>query len=73
MNTQRVSRFALYSFAEGVVAAIIYLIIALATGQHLTSANTISTGLIVGAITFVVAFILYNAFTYIFTQRATRS
>lgn len=72
MNTQRISRFALYSFAEGVAAAIIYLIIALATGQHLNSPSIISTVLIVGVITFVVAFILYNVFTYVFSQRTTK-
>ncbi len=69
MNSKLISRSVLYCFGAAVVAMIIYVIIALATGGKLTSSETISTGLFTGGITFVISFVLSIFFTWLGTRK----
>ncbi len=68
MNNQILVRAGKNSIISGVVAAIIYVIIALATGAKLDG-GTISVGLLIGGITLVIAFVLSVVFTLIFSRR----
>ncbi len=69
MNSQLIKRAALYSVFSGVGAGVIYVIIALATGGKLSDSSVITGALTTGAITLVIAFVLYCVFTTIFSKR----
>jgi ABC-type uncharacterized transport system permease subunit len=57
MNNPGIAGHAIRSITSGVIAAIIYIIILLATGGHFNQ-SAIVTALLIGIITFIVAFII---------------
>ncbi len=74
MNSQSITGHILRSLAAGVLAAIIYFIIALATGQTIGKSNIIGPALVIGLITAVVAFIISMVIHYIIVaNRRSRS
>ena len=62
------TRSALYSFIAAIVAGIIYVIIAFATGGKWDGA-TLWGCLTTGGITFVIAFVFYSAITLYFSRK----
>ena len=62
------ARAALYSFFSGLIAAIIYVIIALLTGGKLNG-DTFIGALIAGAIALVIALVFYSSFMLYFSSR----
>jgi hypothetical protein len=72
MNSQLggiLARGALYSFLSGVAAGIIFIIISLVTGATLKG-DVLLGGLTTGAISFVIALVIFSAISFYFARRA---
>lgn len=62
MNSHIISRSTLYSFGSAVVAALIFCIIAAATGSNIANIEVILGSLVTGAISFAIGFICFMIF-----------